>query len=221
MTASEILNIAVTVGLCQLVADWLANLMVFNKEPYKRACSAMERSKWKVVKAEEDYKKNNAKFEKRLQRARDEYGDACSDVARRHMAPSLWTSLFFVMLLRILGAEHQGNVMAVLPFQPWKFVARVTARGLSWTDEQILTLASQQEIIAPSNPKLHIHHHQGTSFLLIYFLCTLSVKYFVNRVFGTRPPEGADNGLMTMMESPAAQRLMRQAGFDPDLLKPE
>lgn len=211
MTASEILNIAVTVGLSQLACELLAKYFVYNGDDYKRKVAALERARWKLEKAEIDAAKSN-KHEKRLQRAKDDYGDACAQVSRKHTVPGFMISIFFVMLLRILGTEHKGNVMAILPFSPIKFVSRITARGLDWSvveDESVFE-------------GLSVSHKQGASFLFIYMLAALSVKFFVSKAVGTHPPTGADKGLMTIMESPGGKRLLKNFGIDADeLMKQE
>jgi hypothetical protein len=50
MTAPEILNIVVTVGLSQLACDLLARWFVYQKEPYQRNLGALERCRWKLNK---------------------------------------------------------------------------------------------------------------------------------------------------------------------------
>ena len=209
MGGAEILNIAVTVGLAQLGCDLIANWMVYSSDSYKRAVGALERSRWKLNKAEEDAKKNE-KHAKRLQRAKDDFGEACSEVARRHTGPSMISSVFFVILLRILGTEHKGNVMAILPFVPFNLFRKLSARGLDWTDVPNEALNG-----------LTVETNQATSFLFIYLLCSLSVKFFVNKAFGAQAPTGADNGIMSIMESPRGQKIMKSMGIDPDDLKAE
>jgi hypothetical protein len=70
MTASEILHIAVTVGICQICLDLFSNWWVYKGEKYKRSIGALERSRWKLNKAEADLKKNPKKNEKRHTRAK-------------------------------------------------------------------------------------------------------------------------------------------------------
>ena len=109
MTASDISSIVLTVGFWQLVIDLLSNHLVYNKDPYQRSLRTMERFKGKLDKATADLKKSD-KHQKKFDRAKGEYQGACADVARRHFAPNILGSLFFVILLRILGIEHQGKV---------------------------------------------------------------------------------------------------------------
>jgi hypothetical protein len=157
------------------------------------------------LKAEVDFAKN-AKHAKRLARSKEDYGEQCSEVARRHTGPGMLSSIFFVILLRILGAEHKGNVMALMPFVPFNFLTRITARGLDWGD--VASLEGTDVAVK-----------QATSFLFIYLLSGLSVKYFINKAFGTQPPPGADKGILTVMESPQGQKMMKSMGIDPDELK--
>ena len=100
MTASEMWNIVATVAICQLACDLLSNYLVFSGERYKRLVSSMERAKWKLDKAETDLQKN-PKNAKRHQRAKEDYGNACSEVAKRHIAPSTWSSIFFFIILSL------------------------------------------------------------------------------------------------------------------------
>jgi uncharacterized membrane protein (DUF106 family) len=203
MTGSEIIHIAITVGVVQLVCDLLAKYLVFEKDPYKRAVSAMERAKWKLDKATLDLAKN-AKHQKRHKRAEDDYAEIAAEVARRHMGPGMLTSFLFIILLRILGAEHKGNVMAVLPFVPFNFLTRITARGLEWNEAS--------DMMLDGSP---VHAKQAASFMFIYFLCTFSVKFFVHKAFGTTPPAGADKGIMSTMDSPQGKQVMNMMGVDP------
>ncbi len=109
MTAADISSIVLTVGFWQLVIDLLSNQMVFKKDSYQRSLRTMERFKGKVDRAENDLKKSE-KHRKKFDRAKAEYQGACADVARRHFAPNILGSLFFIILLRILGIENQGKV---------------------------------------------------------------------------------------------------------------
>ena len=203
MTAPEILHIVLTVGICQLGCDLLANYLVYNGDAYKRTVGALERARWKLDKAEADAAKSN-KHAKRLQRAKDDYGTAKSLVARKHFGPGIFNSIFFLMLLRILGTEHKGNIMAILPFEPFNFLTRITARGLDWDS------ALDKGITAS------VSYKQGASFFFIYALSALSVKFYVNKAFGVQPPPGADGGIVSMMESPGGRQMIKNIGLDPD-----
>jgi hypothetical protein len=110
MTSSEILNIVITVGFCQLIIDLLANYFVYNNDPYERSVRSMERYKIKLFKVSNELKKSEKKYRKKYDRAETDYSASCADVARRHFPPNMLSSIFFVILLRILGTEHKGKV---------------------------------------------------------------------------------------------------------------
>jgi len=208
MTASDLSSIVMTVGVCQLIIDLLSNYLVYKNDPYKRSIRTMERFKGKFHKAEADLLKAE-KHRKKFDRAKGDYQGACADVARRHFVPSMLTSLFFIILLRILGTEHSGKVTGVLPFVPYNLVTRVTARGLDWR-------AINMESLNESTP---MHPKQAFSFFFVYVLAGVAIKYYVNLAVGTRPPKGADGGISTVMESPIGQSVMRSMGVDPEDLK--
>ena len=120
----------------------------------------------------------------------------------------MFSSLFFVILLRILGAENKGKVIAVLPFLPFKLLGKVTRRGLDWG-------SMPEGLIEGTN----INFGQGGSFLFIYLLSAMSVKFYVSKIIGKSPPPGADKGVMTVMDSPRGQKMIRSMGLDPDDMK--
>jgi uncharacterized membrane protein (DUF106 family) len=213
MTASDILSICLTVGVVQTLCDLLAKYLIFTREPYLRAVASMERARWKRDKAEVDAKKND-KHAKRLQRAQDDFSEACSEVARRHTGPGIITSVIFVILLRVLGTEHKGNVMGLLPFVPFQFLQRFTARGLD-TKELMMIQAD----VFGQNDVDKVNVQQAVSFLFVYVLATFSIKYYVHQIVGTAAPDGADKGIMSVMESPKGNRLLKSLGIDPNDLK--
>jgi uncharacterized membrane protein (DUF106 family) len=226
MTAADILRIATTVGTVQLLCDLFANWRVYGKEPYQRAVESLSRAKWKRDKAVADAAETAAakqdkvvtaatasngkksskvdKHAKRLQRVEDDFSEAASQVARRHTVPSICTSIIFVILLRVLGTEYKGNMVGVLPFEPFRFLQRVTGRGLEFGDLDFESVGDKVTDIS-----------QACSFVFIYMLCGMSVKVYVSRLFGTQPPKGADGGIMTVMDSPTGQKLMKTMGIDP------
>ena len=110
MTASDISSIVVTVGFCQFLIDLLSNYLVFNGDPYQRSIRTMERLKGKLDKAEADLKNKGEKHRKKFDRADADYRASRADIARRHFAPALIASMFYLMLMRILGTEHKGKV---------------------------------------------------------------------------------------------------------------
>ena len=60
---------------------------------------------------------------------------------------------------------------------------------------------------------------QACSFAFIFMLSSLSIKMMVNMIFGTKPPEGADNGVGTLMEAPQSRRMMKNFGVDADEIR--
>jgi uncharacterized membrane protein (DUF106 family) len=213
MTCSEIINIVSTIGISQLVIDLLSNYLVYKGEHYQRALRQMERSKSKLDRAEYDMQRSqNKNNPKKLERAKAEYSQSCADVARRHMVPSLMSSLFFFLLLRILGTEYKGKVIGVLPFVPYRFVSRITARGLDWQDVSVENLQAAGTTMDPK---------QALSFMLVYVLAGFAVKSYVTKLVGTKPPPGADGGIATIVDSPMGQSVAKAWGFDPNDLKME
>lgn len=129
------------------------------------------------------------KAEKKLKKADEEYHEMASVVASKHSFPSMVNNVIFLVLARILGTEYQGKVVAVLPFVPYAIVRRISQRGL------------EQDI----DPR-------ACSFAFIFFLCTMSVRSIVNKVFGQSLPPGV--GFTNFLETPRAQRLMAKYGLE-------
>mmetsp|Transcript_14642 Transcript_14642/g.40415 ORF Transcript_14642/g.40415 Transcript_14642/m.40415 type:complete len:216 (-) Transcript_14642:1251-1898(-) len=207
MTGSEIINIAMTVGVVQAICDIIATYSVYNGDSYKTVVSRMERARWTLHRAEADLKKNATKHAKRHERAKRDFEELCSLVAQRHMIPNIFISIFFLMLLRILGAEHKGNVMAIVPFVPFDLLSKITTRGLDWKSipRNVLAGTSDSNVV----PK------QAASFLFVYALSTISVKYYVNKLVATKAPKGAE-GLEPVMNSPRVKSGLKSMGLDPD-----
>lgn len=231
MTAPEILKIVVTVGTVQLVCNLLSNFLVFQKEHYKRALSAVTRTKTKLDKeqasagatavapaadaAASSSKRGGKiadKVAKRLKRAEDDYSDAVGTVARIHVVPNIMTSVVFIILLRVLGAELKGNVVGVLPFAPFRLLQKVTARGLTFGSGDAVSFESTNEFVTDTS--------QACSFMFVYFLSTFSVKFYVNKLFGTTPPRGSE-GFGAFLQSPQGQKFAQAIGVDPNDLKME
>jgi hypothetical protein len=211
MTCSEISNILVTIGLSQLILDLLSNYFVFEGDAYLQAIREMERSKARLDRTEFDTKRsNNKNNSKRLERAKMEHAQACADVARRHMMPSVASSLFYFLLLRILGTEYKGKVIGVLPFVPYNFVLRISARGLDWKDISEVDLKATGTLMDPK---------QAFSFMFVYILAGFTVKFYVNKLVGKKPPAGADGGIQTIVESPMGRSFANALGIDPNDLK--
>lgn len=211
MTCSEISNIIVTVGVSQLILDLLSNYLVYKGKAYRYAVQEMERSKSKLERAEYDMKRSNNKNNpKKLERAKAEHSQACADVARRHMMPSVASSVFFVLLLRILGTEYQGKVVGVLPFVPYNFATWITARGLDWREIVAEDLKAAGTTMDPK---------QAVSFMFVYVLAGFTAKFYVNKLVAIKPPAGADGGIQTIVDSPMGQALAKAWGIDPNDMK--
>ena len=236
MTADDIVRIVVTVAIAQFACDAIAYWRIFSQEPYQRAVAAYGRAKWKKDKAKKDaqelgintdgstettpstntsgkQKSQNKilRTQKAWERADQDCNDAAAMVSRRFMLPNFLTSILFVILLRIMGLEYKGQIMALLPFTPWSFFQRVSARGLEFSD-----LAYEQ----PTSNSLVTETGQAASFVVIYMLTGLSVKFYVNKLFGTKPPPGAD-GMMNLTQSSWGKRWLASVGVDPNELKME
>mmetsp|Transcript_6798 Transcript_6798/g.9708 ORF Transcript_6798/g.9708 Transcript_6798/m.9708 type:complete len:218 (+) Transcript_6798:167-820(+) len=217
MSPNDIVRVAVTVAFAQAGCDLLATKLVFSKEPYTRAVSAMKRVGVKRDKAaaiEAPVAGKSAasikaadKYAKKVQRAEDDFAEAAADVARRHTPPSFFTSLLFIILFRVLATEYSGKVVAVLPFTPFSILQRVTLRNL---DAKAVGDLTGRGVSSAS---------QACAFMFIYILCTMSVKFYVNKLLGTTPPKGADKGFANVLESPKSQRILKSMGADLDSLK--
>jgi hypothetical protein len=190
MTAADILRIATTVGTVQLLCDLISNWRIYGKEPYQRALGALSRAKWKHDKALADSKeaggvvKKDAKetssggkkgtkvdrHTKRLQRTEDDYLEAASEVARRHTVPSVFISVLFIILLRILGTEYKGQMVGILPFSPFSFLQRFFGRGLEFGD---LAFESMSDKVTDTS--------QACSFVFVYSKFD-RLSYFVLRM---------------------------------------
>lgn len=212
MTAEEIVRVAVTVSVVQVLCDLLARYFVFQKDPYRRSVGALQRAQTKHDKLAKDASgKAKDKYKKRLDRAKDDLGEAKSEVAKRHSGPGMMTSFFFVLLFRILGAEHSGKVLGVMPFTPWRLLRKITLRGLDFGED--LSLNVFKESVGVDSVQ------QACSFTIIYILCNVGVKFYVHKLVGEAAPPGADGGLLAVMESPKIARGLRQLGLDPDEFK--
>ena len=91
------------------------------------------------------------------------------------------TSVLFFIILKVLGTEYKGKVIAILPFTPFSILQRVTSRSLEFGETPFES----------DNPKVD-DIGQSCAFMFIYFLSTMSLKFYVSRLLGTRPPEGAE-----------------------------
>lgn len=102
------------------------------------------------------------------------------------------------------------KVIGVLPFVPYNFVAKITSRGLDWTELDAMDAVKEGTAMHPK---------QAFTFFFVYAMAAMAVKFYVNRLVGTKPPPGADGGVSTVMESPLGQSVMRSMGVNPEDLK--
>lgn len=206
MTVSDILTIVSYVACTQITAEILAKKLVYEKEPYKESVASFERAKQRHDKLAETIAINNAnanntnnetKQMKKLKIAQDLYHEAAANVAKKHTVPGLLTSVVFLILYRILNLEYSGKVVAVLPFQPWSIVQRFfSARGLNFVsgfvlEEAFSSIASARVLTTIGFAGREISNQsQACSFLFIYILTNLSVKFMISKIVGVQPPKG-------------------------------
>jgi len=216
MTADDIIRVAITVSVAQVVVDLMARQFVYKRDPYQKAVSALERAQTKYSKLEKETAsktpgKQQEKVQKRLNVAKDDLGAARGDVAKRHSGPGILSGFLFMILFRILGAEHYGKVMGVLPFTPFRLLQKLTLRGLDFGDDLAITAFHESKGVDTVQ--------QACSFAIIYLLCNVGVKFYVHKLVGEAAPSGAEGGIMAVMDDPKVARGLKQMGLDPDDLK--
>lgn len=240
MTTSDIIHILTLVAGTQLACDLIAWKFIYSKEAYHRAVASFHRAKVKRDKILNPENNNNsnpnnknkninktntsnakqsnrsanaeAKAAKKIQRAEDDVKEAAAVIATRHTSPSMFTSVAFIILYRILSTEYSGKVVAVLPFQPtWGLVRRLTMKGIQFqNNDMVMAGLAGSEKVKDST--------QACSFLFIYILSTLSVKFILNKLVGVQPPKGADKGVSTLLDAPQSQRALEALGVDTEEL---
>jgi uncharacterized membrane protein (DUF106 family) len=252
MTVQDIGKIVATVATVQLTLDLLSRRYIFQSESYIKSVAAFERARTRRDKtaaaiAAKQQEQTNAvtsgkqrqapsaksveKDQKKLQWENDELSAVAAEVARRHTMSQFYTSIVFFLLYRILAAEYSGKVIAVLPFEPFKLLQRVTFMSLGgpsklsvgevqtmWLESIGGPAATVPGADSPLPPDVQ-HVSQACAFAFIYMLCSLSVKVFVGMIFGTKPPRGADEGMSTFMDSPQSQKMFKKFGLDVDEVK--
>ncbi|KAL7528162.1 hypothetical protein ACHAWF_002462 [Thalassiosira exigua] len=248
MTASDIGRIAFAVAVTEFAACMLTNRFIFRSEQYARTVGAFERAKARRDKAaaslaakqasmkeqqqgthagkkhnhgRQASQKSTEKEAKRLQRESAEFSALAAEVARKHTMGGFYSSIAFVILYRVLAAEYAGRPVALLPFEPFNLLRRVTFRGLSDAspgEANSLWLQSLQSPGASPSPDV-ASASQACAFAFVYVLCSMSVKMMVNMAFGTKPPAGADEGVGNLIEAPQSQKMMKNFGLDPNEVK--
>lgn len=211
MTASDILNVITTVAVTQLLVDLACRWMVFGGEPYKRSLSQLERAKERLNKCKASLDINalgtkQEKQAKKLQRHEEDCNDAAGDVARRHAIPGFFGSIVFLILYRVFSLEYSSRVVGVIPWVPPRLLRKLTMRGLT---------------ISAAIEDTEYNVYQACSFLFVYILCTLSIKFYVHKIVGVQAPKEASGGLMTIMDSPSNKKMLKNLGIDTDAYKME
>jgi len=210
MPASEILRIITTVATVQLVCDLISYWRVFSREPYQRSVEKLERLKfkWDQIQTKEAgtvMKKSGRKQEqnnKKVQRAEGDYKNALANVTRRHMVPNILTSVVFLIMMKVLGAELKGHIIAILPFEPFSLLRKITTRNLEFNDGAVAAMAED------ATTKVV----QACSFTFIYMLSSMTAKFYVHQLFGYKAPHGAT--LTSLAESPMGQNSKYSAVAD-------
>ena len=182
MTAADIIRLATTVATVQCLCNLLFNKIYFSKEDYRRACDALDRATWNLTREQVQIVKPGTA--KKIQRAKEVQFQAQARVSSYHVFPNVAISVVFLILLRILGAELGGKVVAVLPFAPFRLLYKLTGRGLDFVPG-----ASVESLESPLITDLQ----QAASFMAAYVLTNMSVKQYVNKLFGTDPPPGSES----------------------------
>ena len=190
----------------------------------------------KVVAADKANKKNITNVEKQqqlAQRLEEEHNHRLRAVALKHFQPFLLTSFLFIILMRVLGTEHKNKIIGVVPFVPYRFIQRfLSLRGLQ-IDPQWFTANVDdasvliQEILSNVNHTFAVSQNasgkiqsitsvgQVCSFTFIYMLTSMSVKYYMNQLFTTHPPKGAESYMTTMVDNPKMQQMVAdKTGID-------
>ena len=187
---------------------------------------------------------NIEKQQQLVQRLTEEYNHRLSTVALIHTRPFVITGIIFLILMKVLGTEHQNKIIAILPFVPYRWVQRfLSQRGLQqihpfWFGEtnnsdETATIVLQ-ELLSNVNSTYTMSRTAGDtigsitsmgqicSFTFIYMLTSMSVKYYMNQLFTTPPPKGAESYITLMMDTPQTQAMVQRAtGIDPKSLKTE
>jgi hypothetical protein len=213
MPASEILRIALTVGTVQMLCDIAAHYSVYQTEQYKRQLATLAKAKARLDKEKAvgtatatTSAKGKDKLVKRLKQIEDDHANCKGIVAQRHIVPGICTSILFFILARVLGADLHGTILGILPFTPFKFLRRVTARGLDFDD-----VFEGTDLVNDTS--------QACGFMFVYLLSSMSIKFYVNKLFGTCPPAN-DAGLFGFLDSPQGQKVTKSLGFDPADFRP-
>ena len=228
MPCSEILRIVTTIATLQMVCDLLAYWRVYSRAPYQHAVEKLYRfqAKWDQVQQQQQQaaaaaastgimgatstnkkstnsnsnssRKQQEQNAKKLQRAENDYKNALTAVAGRHTLPNMATSVIFLVLMIVLGADFKGRIVALLPFAPFRWLRKMTARNLEFIHDDMDAAAAADDGGGDDVKSIMV---QACSFTFIYVLTTTSVKFYVHQLFGYKAPRGADS-LFALADSP-------------------
>jgi uncharacterized membrane protein (DUF106 family) len=228
MTVSAIGHIAGAVFATELAACILSRKFIYQKKSYTRAVIAFEKAKARYEKTvasvatkqsqqllqnDKKSQKSIDKDTKQLEWQEEEMKSAAADVARHHTSANFYQSIAFLLLYRVLATEYVGQVVAVLPFVPpstpfpFSLFRKMSFRGLTFPEEYIPV---STDVKSPS---------QACAFVLIYMLCSFSIKLMVNMIAGTKPPKGADAGVGNLIDSKPGKQLMEKLGMNSEELE--
>ena len=226
MTVSAIGHIAGAVFATELAACILSRKFIYQKKSYTRAVIAFEKAKARYEKTvasvtakqsqqlqnDKKSQKSIDKDTKQMEWQEEEMKSAAADVARHHTSANFYQSIAFLLLYRVLATEYVGQVVAVLPFVPsttfpFSLLRKMSFRGLTLPVEFVPV---SSDVKSPS---------QACAFVLIYMLCSFSIKLMVNMIAGTNPPKGADAGVGNLIDSKPGQQLMEKLGMNSEELQ--
>ncbi len=243
MTISTIGNIALAVGITELLACIISRKLIFQSKSYARAVADLEKATARrdktvaslVVKhpsQQPKSQKHSERDKKRLEWENKEVSSLAAEIAKRHTQASVCQSIAFLILYRILAVEYSGNIVALLPFQPFTLLHRMTFRGFSnITVSEVQSLWMEQSNGGSSGPEATIpgamgpvhpdvsSASQACSLAFIYFLCSFSIKAIAQKAFGTKPPPGADDYLGSVIDAPQGQKMLNNFGLKAEEVK--
>jgi len=216
MAIENIVEVILWTASAQVLSDLAARHFVFSQESYLRSVANFERAKARRDKLASSMPKTQVDIpaptsapaptgkkgkkgtggpssdQRRLAKAEEELAQQSTEVAARHSVPGMLSSVLFLIIFRVLGAKHGGKVVAILPFEPFQIVRRLTARGLP-----------------EGSPAA------ACSILVIYMLVTQTVRVLMKQFFSVQPPAGA--GATSFLDTSKAQKLMKSFGVEEDL----
>ena len=216
MPVSDIIYIISTVSITQAILEIGAKKIVFDTEGYKSKISALERARIRKERTlalpppkNTNNSKSNSKaaekYMKKIKQAEDDYNMAASAVAQKHMTPRIFSSFVFLILYRILNTEYHGKIVALLPYEPWGIIRYFSMRGLTFGDSFSVEDVASDQITSVN---------QACSFLFLYALCNMSVKFVITQLLGKKAPPGVDRGLLSFIDDPRGQKILEELGMN-------